>query len=136
MLRLPLADLPLQKGIDRQAAQQLLPAGGARNALDCALWDLAAKADARRAWELAELTEDILKDQAELQPKDLAERSLIAVGPVSTLERGYAIVTDQASGRVITDAISAPAGTAIRARLLRGSLDATVTQTRKEDDEG
>ena len=65
----------------------------------------------------------------------LAERSLIAVGPVSTLERGYAIVTDQASGQVITDAISVPAGTAIRARLLRGSLDATVTRTREDGDE-
>lgn len=31
----------------------LLPPGGARNALDCALWDLRAKQAGRRAWELA-----------------------------------------------------------------------------------
>lgn len=31
----------------------LLPAGGARNAIDCALWDLRAKQSGRRAWELA-----------------------------------------------------------------------------------
>lgn len=34
-------------------AQDLLPPGGARNALDCALWDLWCKREGRRAWELA-----------------------------------------------------------------------------------
>jgi L-alanine-DL-glutamate epimerase-like enolase superfamily enzyme len=33
----------------------LLPAGGARNALDCALWDLRAKQSGRTAWQLAGL---------------------------------------------------------------------------------
>ncbi len=33
----------------------LLPAGGARNALDCALWDLRAKQDAVPAWQRAGL---------------------------------------------------------------------------------
>ncbi|MBK6350944.1 MAG: hypothetical protein IPF50_14605 [Proteobacteria bacterium] len=33
----------------------LLPAGGARNALDCALWDLRAKESGRPAWKLAAL---------------------------------------------------------------------------------
>ena len=32
-----------------------LPPGAARNALDCAFWDLAAKQDGRRAWQLAGL---------------------------------------------------------------------------------
>jgi len=31
----------------------LLPAGAARNALDCALWDLEAKTSGKRVWELA-----------------------------------------------------------------------------------
>ncbi|MHA6264659.1 N-acetyl-D-Glu racemase DgcA [Arenibacterium sp. CAU 1754] len=34
----------------------LLPAGAARNAVDCALWDLAAKQSGKRVWELAGLT--------------------------------------------------------------------------------
>jgi len=34
---------------------EVLPAGGARNALDCALWDLEAKEHGRRVWELAAL---------------------------------------------------------------------------------
>jgi L-alanine-DL-glutamate epimerase-like enolase superfamily enzyme len=33
--------------------QEMMPAGGARNALDCALWDLEAKRIGRRAWQLA-----------------------------------------------------------------------------------
>lgn len=32
--------------------QQLLPAGGARNALDCAFWDYRAKASGKTIWEL------------------------------------------------------------------------------------
>jgi L-Ala-D/L-Glu epimerase len=42
-------------GLDRQQIQSLLPAGAARNALDCALWDFEAKSAGRRAWELAGL---------------------------------------------------------------------------------
>lgn len=33
----------LEKGLTREALQQLLPAGAARNAVDCALWDLQAR---------------------------------------------------------------------------------------------
>ncbi|OIP83869.1 MAG: dipeptide epimerase [Rhodobacterales bacterium CG2_30_65_12] len=40
---------------DRAALQQLLPAGAARNAVDCALWDLAAKQAGKRVWDLAGL---------------------------------------------------------------------------------
>ncbi len=36
--------------------QTLLPAGGARNALDCALWDLAAKQSGIPAWKQAGVT--------------------------------------------------------------------------------
>jgi L-alanine-DL-glutamate epimerase-like enolase superfamily enzyme len=41
------------EGLDRTALQGLLPAGAARNALDCALWDLAAKRAGRPVHELA-----------------------------------------------------------------------------------
>jgi L-Ala-D/L-Glu epimerase / N-acetyl-D-glutamate racemase len=37
-------------GVTRAQLQQLLPAGGARNALDCALWDLQAKATGVSVW--------------------------------------------------------------------------------------
>jgi L-Ala-D/L-Glu epimerase len=44
-----------EKNLDRQGLQYLLPPGAARNALDCALWDLEAKVSGKRAWELANI---------------------------------------------------------------------------------
>ena len=43
--------------ITRTALMDLLPAGAARNAVDCALWDLEAKRAGKRVWELAGLPE-------------------------------------------------------------------------------
>jgi L-alanine-DL-glutamate epimerase-like enolase superfamily enzyme len=42
--------------LDCEALQGLLPPGAARNALDCALWDLEAKRSGVRAWTRAGLT--------------------------------------------------------------------------------
>jgi L-alanine-DL-glutamate epimerase-like enolase superfamily enzyme len=43
---------PLARGLDRQALQAAMPAGAARNALDCALLDLEAKTAGQRVWDL------------------------------------------------------------------------------------
>jgi L-Ala-D/L-Glu epimerase len=43
----------LPQGITRADLQSALPPGAARNAVDCALWDLEAKASGQRAWTLA-----------------------------------------------------------------------------------
>jgi len=43
---------PLAQGLDRNALQTAMPAGAARNALDCALLDLEAKSSGRRIWDL------------------------------------------------------------------------------------
>jgi L-Ala-D/L-Glu epimerase len=40
------------RGLDRQALQAAMPAGAARNALDCALLDLEAKIAGQRVWDL------------------------------------------------------------------------------------
>jgi L-Ala-D/L-Glu epimerase / N-acetyl-D-glutamate racemase len=45
----------LQQGLDRPALQQAMRSGAARNALDCAYWDVNAKAAGRHAHELAGL---------------------------------------------------------------------------------
>ncbi len=45
----------IEEGIDRQALQALLPPGAARNAVDCALWDLEAKIAGVPAFTLAGL---------------------------------------------------------------------------------
>ncbi len=43
---------PLRRGLDRRGLQTTMPAGAARNALDCALIDLDAKIAGKRAWDL------------------------------------------------------------------------------------
>lgn len=43
----------LKKGMTREALQSRLPAGAARNGLDCAFWDLEAKRGGRPAWQIA-----------------------------------------------------------------------------------
>ena len=47
--------LALPRDITRKGLQEILPAGAARNAVDCALWDLEAKKAGKRVWELAGL---------------------------------------------------------------------------------
>ncbi|MBI2612485.1 dipeptide epimerase [Candidatus Kaiserbacteria bacterium] len=42
----------IEAGAGRDELQKLLPAGAARNALDCALWDLEAKQKSKTIWEL------------------------------------------------------------------------------------
>jgi len=42
----------IRKGISREELQELLPAGGARNAIDCAMWDLECKKAGRTIWQL------------------------------------------------------------------------------------
>lgn len=46
----------IERGLDFAALATLLPAGGARNAVDCALWDLTAKQRRTRVWELAQVS--------------------------------------------------------------------------------
>jgi L-alanine-DL-glutamate epimerase-like enolase superfamily enzyme len=41
--------------LDRDKLQKLLPPGAARDALDCALWDLEARNSGKRVWELANM---------------------------------------------------------------------------------
>jgi L-Ala-D/L-Glu epimerase len=43
---------PFKQGLDRHTLQTAMPAGAARNALDCALLDLEAKTTGRRVWNL------------------------------------------------------------------------------------
>jgi L-Ala-D/L-Glu epimerase len=45
----------IEGGVSRESLQSILPPGGARNALDCALWDLEAKLRGCSAWQIAEV---------------------------------------------------------------------------------
>jgi exodeoxyribonuclease VII large subunit len=57
----------------------------------------------------------------------VAGRTLDAVSPLATLQRGYAIVAS-ANGTVVTDAATLQPGATVRARLARGSILARVEQ--------
>ena len=80
----------LDPAISRAGLQAALPPGSARNAVDCALWDLEAKATGRRVWHLAGLPEprpvpvaftlsldtaDAMRDQA----RDNAHRPVLKI---------------------------------------------------------
>lgn len=57
---------------------------------------------------------------------DLAVRGLHSVSPLATLDRGYAIVEDARTGKVLMRAEETAPGDEIRARLADGELIATV----------
>ena len=67
--------LSLRAPIDRRSLQEKLPPGAARNALDCALWDLEAKQTGKRVWELAALP----------APEPLETACTIPLGPASEM---------------------------------------------------
>ena len=72
-------------GLDRKALQQAMPAGAARNALDCAFWDLEAKRAGKPAHELAGLP----------APQPLTTAYTISLGTPETM----AAAAQAASGR-------------------------------------
>lgn len=70
----------VRTGLDTSRLQTLMPAGAARNALDCALWDLAAKRLGRPVWDLAGLTAPIALPTARTvfiaAPAEIAEAAM------------------------------------------------------------
>jgi L-Ala-D/L-Glu epimerase len=83
--RLATADLA-QCG--RERLQSMLPAGGARNALDCALWDLELRLSRRSVWEHLQLEPRPLPTVATigLNPPDAMARAAAALGHFGLLK--------------------------------------------------
>ena len=107
----------LPAGIDRVALQSALPAGAARNAVDCALWDLEAKRLGRRAWDLAglaapgpELTAYTLSlespEEMEARALEHAARPLLKIklGTPDDMPRLEAVRRGAPKARIIVDA--------------------------------
>ncbi len=63
--------------IDRLSLQRLLPHGAARNAVDCALWDLEAKRSGMPVWQVAGLS----------KPKPLVTAMTVSLGDPETMEK-------------------------------------------------
>lgn len=70
----------LAQDITRLDLQSALPAGAARNAVDCALWDIAAKQAGRRVWELAALS----------APQPVQTAFTLSLGPPEMMQRAAA----------------------------------------------
>ena len=56
-----------------------------------------------------------------------AAQRLDAVSPLRVLERGYAVVTERSSGRVVSDARQVAPGDELHIRLARGAIRANAT---------
>lgn len=74
----------LEGGASRQDLQQLLPSGGARFAVDSALWDLDAQITGRSAWQTAGVSADAVETVftigLEATPEKMAEGATAAAG--------------------------------------------------------
>jgi len=108
----------IEAGLTREALQSAMPAGAARNAVDCALWDLDAKRSGIRAHVTAGLTRwqpvttaytislDTPEAMAEATAK-AAERPILKVkfgGPEGDLERIRAVRRAAPDATLIADA--------------------------------
>ncbi|WP_424978776.1 N-acetyl-D-Glu racemase DgcA [Leisingera sp. S232] len=101
----------------REELQSLLPAGAARNAVDCALWDLEAKQAGKRVWELAGLPEPkaeitaytLSLDTPENMQKQAAENAFrpllkIKLGTPDDMPRLEAVRAGAPDAKIIIDA--------------------------------
>lgn len=101
----------------REELQSFLPAGAARNAVDCALWDLEAKKAGKPVWELAglpapgpEITAYTLSlaepDEMEKQAREHAHRPLLKIklGTADDMPRLEAVRRGAPEAKIIIDA--------------------------------
>ena len=103
-------------GTTRAALATLLPPGGARNAVDCALWDLEAKSSGRSIWELTGVKPRALTTVytigIEATPQAMAAHAATTTYPLlkvklnghEPLERVRAIRAARPDARIVVDA--------------------------------
>lgn len=107
----------LPEDMTRERLQGLLPAGAARNAVDCALWDLEAKRAGQRAWDLVgaprpgpEITAYTLSlDEPEVMQAEAAKHAhrpllKIKLGTPDDMPRLEAVRAGAPDAKIIVDA--------------------------------
>jgi len=107
----------IEAGASRLELLDLLPPGGARNALDCALWDLEAKRAGKRVWELAGIAlkkiVTVYTIGLEDEPETMADKAAAAahqpvlkvkLGADRPVERIEAIRTVRPGATIVVDA--------------------------------
>jgi len=103
--------------VTRDTLQDALTAGAARNAVDCALWDLEAKATGRRVWDIAGIDAPTAvttaytislgePDAMETEARKNAFRPLLKIklGTPDDMNRLEAVVRGAPKARIIVDA--------------------------------
>lgn len=106
----------LEAGLDRIDLQELLPAGAARNALDCAFWDWECKAAGMSIWQRLGLSPEPLVSaytlsldtpaKMELVAREHAARPLLKLklGGAGDLDRVAAVRRGAPKAKIILDA--------------------------------
>jgi L-alanine-DL-glutamate epimerase-like enolase superfamily enzyme len=107
----------IESGITREILQKMLPAGAARNAIDCALWDLDAKRLGQPVWQLAGIAKPVdvstaytislgTPEKMALDTVKAAERSVLKIklGGDGDTERMLAVREAAPTAKLILDA--------------------------------
>jgi len=106
----------IHQGISRQELLTAMPAGGARNAIDCALWDLECKRSGKSIWELTGIdpkpVTTVFTVGIESTPEAMAEKATAAESPVLKIkldnhqpyERLAAIRAARPDAKIVVDA--------------------------------
>src|ERR1035437_6301436 len=101
----------LAAGLDRRALQTAMPPGAARNALDCAFWDLEAKRSGRPVHELAGLA----------APHALTTAYTISLGPSAAMAEAAAKAANRALLKVKLGGSDEHGGDAARIAAVRAA---------------
>ena len=101
----------------RDAAQTALPPGAARNALDCALWDLEAKAAGMALWQLAGLSKAPLPLQTAFTIS-LGEPATMEADAANAAARGFGLLKLKLTGSGDRERVAAVRKGAPDARLI------------------
>src|SRR5664279_3317530 len=101
----------LAAGLDRRALQTAMPPGAARNALDCAFWDLEAKRSGRPVHELAGLA----------APHALTTAYTISLGPPAAMAAAAAKAATRALLKVKLGGSDEHGGDAARIAAVRAA---------------
>jgi L-alanine-DL-glutamate epimerase-like enolase superfamily enzyme len=102
------------QGLDREALQEQLPPGAARNALDAALWDLEAKREGKPVWELA----------GQQAPRPVVTAMTVsidtpgAMGKAAVAVADYPLLKIKLNGELVIERVSAVRRNAPHARLV------------------